>query len=239
MITNWEYINKPTVGVMGSNYTPYGAPISFRTSETLHRYYSYYFTGNYVYDSRYSVSGSYRVDKADMFGTDPKFRGKPLWSVGASWNVHNERFLRPATWLNVLKLRASYGLTGNIDNSVSSYLTASMATNQFGNLQGTLNTPLTTSSVGKRPPLGMPVLTSLSLATVSPVHSTSTAKTAPDILTSAELDPTTGWTTQTINSAKMTNTGVELQLDGQILPARRRKTSVSTSDSTSPITTIR
>ncbi len=223
MITNWEYINKPTVGVMGSNYTPYGAPISFRTSETLHRYYSYYFTGNYVYDSRYSVSGSYRVDKADMFGTDPKFRGKPLWSVGASWNVHNERFLRPATWLNVLKLRASYGLTGNIDNSVSSYLTASMATNQFGNLQGTLNTPPNDQLRWEKTATWNAGIDFAFLGYRLAGTFDFYRKNSSDILTSAELDPTTGWTTQTINSAKMTNTGVELQLDGQILPARRRK----------------
>lgn len=222
MVTNWEYINKPTVGVMGSNYTPYGAPVSFRTSETLHRYYSYYFTGNYVYDSRYSVSGSYRVDKADMFGTDPKFRGKPLWSIGASWNAHNEEFLRPHTWISALKLRASYGLTGNIDNSVSSYLTASMRTNQFGNLEGTLNTPPNDQLRWEKTATynaGVDfAFFGYRLAGSFDFY----RKNGSDILTSAELDPTTGWTTQTINSAKMTNTGVELQLDGQIIPARKR-----------------
>ncbi len=222
MITNWEYINKPTVGVMGSNYTPYGAPVTFKTSETLHRYYSYYFTGNYVYDSRYSISGSYRVDKADMFGTDPKFRGKPLWSAGTSWNIHNEEFLRPFTWLNVLKFRASYGLTGNIDNSVSSYLTASMATNQFGNLYGTLNTPPNDQLRWEKTATWNAGIDFAFLGYRLAGTFDFYRKNGSDILTSAELDPTTGWTTQTINSAKMTNTGVELQLDGQILQARRR-----------------
>lgn len=222
MLTNWQYINKPTVGVMGSNYTAYGAPISFRTGESLHRYYSYYFTGNYVYDSRYSVSGSYRVDKSDMFGTDPKFRGKPLWSVGASWNAHNEEFLRPYTWISALKLRASYGLTGNIDNSVSSYLTASMRTNQFGNLVGSLNTPPNDQLRWEKTEtmnIGVDfAFFNYRLAGTLDYY----RKNSSDILTSAELDPTTGWTTMNINSAKMTNNGIELQLDGQILPARRR-----------------
>lgn len=47
-------------------------------SENKHRYESYYFTANYTYDKRYSLSGSYRVDKADLFGADPKFRSRPL-----------------------------------------------------------------------------------------------------------------------------------------------------------------
>ena len=55
LLTNWNYINNPTSNVFGSDYSPYGAPSSFTTSDVLHRYYSYYFTGNYVYDNRYSV----------------------------------------------------------------------------------------------------------------------------------------------------------------------------------------
>ncbi|MCM1297890.1 MAG: TonB-dependent receptor, partial [Muribaculaceae bacterium] len=213
---------KPTVGVMGTNYTAYGAPIGFSTNEVLHRYYSCYFTGNYVFDSRYSVSGSYRVDKADMFGTDPKFRGKPLWSVGGSWNAHNEEFLRPYTWISALKLRASYGLTGNIDNSVSSYLTGRINTNKYGNLEGYLRTPPNDQLRWEKTETWNAGIDfaffGYRLAGTLDFY----RKNGSDILTDAELDPTTGWTTQKINSAKMTNTGIELQLDGQIIQARRR-----------------
>lgn len=85
--------------VMGMEYMMYGAPTedSFATSETLHRFYSLYATGNYVYDGRYALSGSWRVDKTDLFGADPKYRGRPLWSVGASWNMHNEAFMKDVT----------------------------------------------------------------------------------------------------------------------------------------------
>ncbi|MDE6378646.1 MAG: hypothetical protein K2K72_07875, partial [Duncaniella sp.] len=125
VLTDWNFINRPSgKSVLGSNYTIYGAPRSFATTDVLHRFYSIYAIGNYVYDRRYSLSGSYRVDKCDLFGTDPKFRGRPLWSVGGSWNANNEAFMQPYTWIDALKLRVSYGLTGNIDSNVSSYLTA-------------------------------------------------------------------------------------------------------------------
>lgn len=98
LLTDWAFINRPTgMSVLGNNYTIYGAPTSFATTDVLHRYYSIYANANYVYDTRYSVSASYRVDKCDLFGTDPKFRGRPLWSVGASWNIHNEKFMHPYT----------------------------------------------------------------------------------------------------------------------------------------------
>lgn len=222
--TDWAFINNPYTGVLGTNYTVGGAPKTFSTSDILHRYYSYYFTGNYVYDSRYSLSGSYRVDKADLFGTDPKFRGRPLWSVGASWNAHNEKFMRDFTWIDALKLRASYGLTGNIDSSVSSYLTARLSTNMYnGGMIGALITPPNDQLRWEKTStwnagvdfafLGYRLNGSLDFY----------RKSGSDILTDTDLDPTTGWRSLRINSGKMTNTGVELQLDGHILQARTRK----------------
>ena len=222
--TDWAFINNPYTGVLGSDYAVFGAPSNFDTSDVLHRYYSYYFTANYVYDRRYSLFGSYRVDKTDLFGTDPKFRGRPLWSVGASWNAHNEAFLKPLDWINVLKLRASFGLTGNIDSSVSSYLTASLDTNRYnGALTGSLLTPpndqlrwekTATWNIG----LDFAVMNYRLHGSLDVYR-----KKGSDLLTSTDLDPTTGWTSLTINNGKMTNTGVELQLEGEILRAHKRR----------------
>ena len=222
--TDWAFLNNPTTGVLGSNYTPSGALTDFDTSDALHRYYSYYFTANYVYDKRYSLFASYRVDNTDLFGTDPKFRRRPLWSVGASWNIQNEAFMKPYTWVNALKLRASYGLTGNIDSGATSYLTASFGTNVYnGGLVGYLDTPpndqlrwekTQTWNVGVDFAfLGYRLNGSVDFY----------RKLGSDLLTTTDLDPTTGWTSLTINNGKMNNTGIELQLDGRILPAHRRE----------------
>ena len=54
-----------------------------------------------------------------------KYRGKPLWSVGVAWNIENEGFMKEQAWVNYLKLRASYGATGNIYQGATSYMTAS------------------------------------------------------------------------------------------------------------------
>ncbi len=222
--TDWAFLNNPTVGVLGSNYTPSGALTDFDTSDVLHRYYSYYFTANYVYNGLYSLFASYRVDNTDLFGTDPKFRRRPLWSVGASWNIQNEEFMKPYTWVNALKLRASYGLTGNIDSGATSYLTASFGTNPYnGGLVGYLDTPpndqlrwekTQTWNVGVDFAFwGYRLNGSVDFY----------RKIGSDLLTTTDLDPTTGWTSLTINNGEMDNTGIELQLDGRILPARKRE----------------
>lgn len=132
------------LGPMFSNpWMTFNLVSGWETAEVKHRYVSGYFTGNYTYDRRYSLSGSWRIDKTDLFGADPKYRGRPLWSVGAGWNINNEAFMASAEWINVLKLRASYGLTGNIDQSVSSFLTGRIYNNSTlnGALSAGVNTP--------------------------------------------------------------------------------------------------
>ncbi|MGL4332709.1 MAG: TonB-dependent receptor domain-containing protein, partial [Bacteroidales bacterium] len=48
------------------------------------------------------------------------------WSVGGSWNVSNESFMRPYSWIDMLKLRVTYGITGNVDQNSTPFLIGSM-----------------------------------------------------------------------------------------------------------------
>ncbi|MBR5350232.1 MAG: SusC/RagA family TonB-linked outer membrane protein [Prevotella sp.] len=214
---------KPSV--LGVNYAMSGAVdnSTFSTSDVLHRFYSLYFTGNYTYDRRYSASFSYRVDKTDLFGADPEFRGRPLWSVGASWNIHNEDFMKQFTWIDALKLRASYGLTGNIDSSVSSYLTASLS-NEFiyGNLGASLDTPPNDQLRWEKTAswnfgLDYSFWSNRLSGSLDFYH-----KKGTDLLTMTDLDPTTGWTSLTINNGEMVNNGVEFQVNAQIIKPQTR-----------------
>lgn len=72
---------------------------------------------DYSYDMRYYLQASIREDGSSLFGADNQWG--LFWSVGASWNIHNEQFMQSATWLNTLKLRASYGVNGN--NNIAAY----------------------------------------------------------------------------------------------------------------------
>lgn len=66
---------------------------------------------NYAYDNKYLLSLSYRRDGSSVFGTDNKYGDFPAVAVG--WNVSNENFLRDNDLISKLKLRVSYGITGN------------------------------------------------------------------------------------------------------------------------------
>lgn len=64
----------------------------------------------YSYDHRYYLTVNARKDGNSQFGSDVRWAN--FASVGASWNVHNEKFFN-IPWVNVLKLKASYGANGN------------------------------------------------------------------------------------------------------------------------------
>ncbi len=84
------------------------APSSWTSKEVL---LSYIARAEYDYDNKYFISGSFRRDGSSVFGADNKWGN--FYSVGASWRIDNESFLKDVSWVNSLKLRASYGTSGN------------------------------------------------------------------------------------------------------------------------------
>ena len=65
----------------------------------------------YDYNNKYVLSASIRRDRSSKFGPDN--RAGIFWSVSGAWNLSEEPFMQNATWLNIAKIRASYGVTGN------------------------------------------------------------------------------------------------------------------------------
>lgn len=74
---------------------------------------SYLSEANYSYDNKYFLSGSFRRDGSSKFGGNNKYGN--FYSLGASWTVSNERFLKNNKTLTNLRLRLSHGTTGNAD----------------------------------------------------------------------------------------------------------------------------
>ena len=66
---------------------------------------------NYDYSGKYYASLSYRHDGSSRFSKDNRWGD--FWSFGASWRISEEDFMKQFGWVNNLKLRASYGETGN------------------------------------------------------------------------------------------------------------------------------
>jgi TonB-linked SusC/RagA family outer membrane protein len=79
-----------------------------------------FLNGNYIFNDKYFADLSIRYDGSSKFGTENKFA--PFWSVGGGWNIHKEEFFY-SSFLDELKLRYNYGITGNQEFSAYQALT--------------------------------------------------------------------------------------------------------------------
>ena len=100
---------------LGNMHEPQFAATQARpvnVSESKTRKIGFLASVNYAYNDIYLFDGSFRLDGSSDFGSDKQFA--PFWSVGAGLNVHNYDFLKGHWLISRLKLRASYGSTGNV-----------------------------------------------------------------------------------------------------------------------------
>lgn len=96
----------------GNNLLPTDVSSFKETSKLI----SFYARANYSYDGKYILTGTVRRDGSTKFGKDNKWGTFPSGSI--AWRISEEGFMDNASFVNDLKLRASYGITGNqaIDN---------------------------------------------------------------------------------------------------------------------------
>ena len=96
-----------------------GSAPSYGYEQGIERMMSYLGRANYIYDQKYYASASFRRDGSSKFRAANRWGN--FWSVGAGWRFSSESFLEDAhNWLTNGKLRASYGVIGN-QNGVGRY----------------------------------------------------------------------------------------------------------------------
>jgi TonB-linked SusC/RagA family outer membrane protein len=81
---------------------------------------SYFLRGNYSIADKYLFSGSIRTDASSRFGPNNRYGWFP--AVSAGWVLSEEKFMKDIPFFNFLKLRASWGLTGNAEIGESNFL---------------------------------------------------------------------------------------------------------------------
>lgn len=108
-----------------NNYSLISSGVGF--GSTLDRFRSYFTNAAYTYNDRYTLSASGRIDQSNFFGVKANQRSVPLWSTGLKWDINKESFYH-VNCLPILKFRATYGFSGNLDKTVTAYTTANFLT---------------------------------------------------------------------------------------------------------------
>ena len=170
---------------------------------------------DYNFDGRYYLQASIRTDGSSLFGSNKQWG--TFWSVGGSWNINKEKFMESTKdWLQVLKLRASYGVNGN--NNISRYM-------QYGTYTQTTYNGITglRPSTPANPDLSWEKNNSWNfgldfhfLKRFSGSIDFYTRKTT-DMLLQKAQSSTSGFNTAWANVGSMRNTGVEFQFDANII----------------------
>lgn len=154
ILAGYERYERTSQGISGSNdhlFNPFvgelnnadgKANLSASSSTSMYLTQGFLTRAQYDYAGKYFLSASYRRDASSNFAID-KCWGD-FGSVGAAWLISQEDFMSSADWVNLLKLKASYGVQGN--DSIGSYMYTDTYTHSYNEETGEYS--LTLSSKG-------------------------------------------------------------------------------------------
>lgn len=186
-------------------------------------YISYYGVLSAMYKDRYVINGNIRFDGSNLFGSNPKYRYLPLWSVSAKWIVSNENFLAGVSMLNDLAIRASYGLRGNIvEDSSPQIIASALPPNKFNDLlemkiDQAPNPDLkweTTSSLN----VGLELSMLNNRLSVDVDYYRDASR---DLIASKDVSAVTGFLNKYVNYANVKNQGVDIAVSGYIIRSKQ------------------
>lgn len=180
---------------------------------------SLFANAEYNYKEKYYVTGSIRRDGSSKFA--PGHRWGTFWSAGAKWNLKKEDFLKDVEWLNDLSLSVNYGTTGN-DSGAGSYDFYGL----FGD--GGLYNGESSIGIASMSKLDLSWETTakwnvgLNFSIFDRAHFTVDfyRNKSTDMLMSIPYSMTTGFSSGIGNVASMTNTGIEANVDVDILKTK-------------------
>ena len=172
---------------------------------------SYVASVNYSYDDKYYASFSFRRDGSSRLSPDTRWGN--FWSLSASWRLSQEKFMQSLkSVLSDLKLRASYGVNGNLPSSYygyqSTYTTGAFYNGKPSPWESTLGNEELTWEKNYALNLGLDIGL-FSRVNVSLDWYTRTTK---DLLMSKQLNSISGFSSLLTNVGQMRNTGVELEV---------------------------
>ncbi|SEN07695.1 TonB-linked outer membrane protein, SusC/RagA family [bacterium A37T11] len=181
-------------------------------SNSLNRNRSYYGNIGYIYDGKYLLTASLRRDESNLFGVATNQKGVPLGHIGFGWNIDKENFYR-FKLLQHLKVTATYGFNGLVNNSISALLTSKYYTQTpWGEKSYWVINPPNPSlrwEKVKNVNLGIEFISVGNILRGSIEYY---IKNGEDLIGDSPLAPQTGVTTFTGNSANTNSHGWDIQL---------------------------
>ena len=179
---------------------------------------------SYSYDDRYLFDASFRLSGSSQFGS--KNRWGKFWSVGIGWNLHKEKFMQKATWINQLKLRASMGFTGSQNfNSYQSMSTWNYYSATFYNSDpGSYLLSMANPDLKWQRKLDQNIgFDFMAFNNRLNMRFDYYIATTDDLLTDVTIPPSTGFSSYKENLGKVQNKGVELYASYRVYQSANKR----------------
>ncbi|WP_339705033.1 TonB-dependent receptor [Algoriphagus aquimarinus] len=176
---------------------------------------AYFARANYSYNEKYLFTASFRREGSSRFGANNKYGNFPAFSAG--WRISEENFFPKTSWITDVKLRGSYGITGN--NAIGNYSSLSVLRSSNYVLGGTIVngqilSNFSNSSLGWEQSQQTDIGLDLSLFENKVILTAEYYnRLTNDMLLSVEMPSASGFTQSLNNVGKVKNTGVELGID--------------------------
>ncbi len=185
--------------------------------EDQSRMLGFYANANYIYGNRYFADLSIRYEGSSKFGTDNRFA--PFGSIGLGWNIHKEKFMQ-GTKISLLKLRSSIGLVGNANfNPYQARLSYKYSSDLYynGNIGAVpvsmVNPHLKWErSLKRNIGLDFGVFSDKVTGSIDYYHDTTNS-----LVMDISKPPHIGFSSAKENLGKISNSGVELSVRGNVL----------------------
>lgn len=202
-------------------------PDNAGVSEITNRFVSGFANAGYTYDKRYAVTLSARKDASNLFGVHTNDKWNLLWSAGGAWNISGESFYK-SEFLPYLKLRGTYGFSGNVDLNRSAVTTIAY----LGTSPYTL-TPTAYINQNANPDLRWEKIRMTNLAVDFATKNNRLSgsadfyvKKATDLFGPAPIDPTSGISGTVIkNAASLKGKGIDAEFYSRNIDGRFKWTS--------------
>jgi TonB-linked SusC/RagA family outer membrane protein len=209
---NPRLLNTPAGITVSSTLVP-----AVAGSRTLNGLYSTFATVDYTYDRRFSFSGSIRRDIPSQ--QPEENRNNIFWSVGGSWNIMSEKFMKDINFFQDARVRASYGETGNINGFTSNfgYISTYGASSYAG------DAGIVPTSPGNRDyKLESQLITNFGLELSMWNRRIRTVfeyyiKDSRNLFLAQQISRTTGFRTLNTNVGEMRNSGFEFDVDVDVI----------------------
>ena len=205
---------------MRQPYLNYGTQAdipSWGKSETT--YNSYFARATYNFDEKYYLDASWRIDGSSLFGENKRYAN--FYSVGAMWDIKREEWMQGVSWIQDLRLKASYGTTGNsgIPYNYMSYGTVGAYGSVYGGAAWGVSTP-------PNPDLTWETVENLNIGVTARMWNFFEVgvefynKVSRDMLMEIPYSMTTGYASGWGNIADMLNRGVDVDLSFDVIQTR-------------------